>query len=153
MKFQKLIAKGGIFVLVVFFMIAGNCFADQKPDDKTTADELGQDVKDALNALKDYSADKRDEALKKGKSAVDALDDRIEKLEDNARKKWGEMDQAAREKTQDTLKSLRKGRNELAEWYGGMKQSSADAWEHVKEGFLESYDTLSKTYYKAVKEF
>jgi len=51
------------------------------------------------------------------------------------------------------LKSLRKKRNELAEWYGGMQHSSAKAWEHVKRGFLKSYEALSKAYEKAVKEF
>jgi hypothetical protein len=34
-----------------------------------------------------------------------------------------------------------------------MKHSSANAWEHVKKGFLDSYEALSEAYDKAVKEF
>ena len=63
------------------------------------------------------------------------------------------MGQAAREEALSTLKALRKKRNDLAEWYGGMQHSSAKAWDHVKEGFLDSYKALSEAYGKAVKEF
>jgi len=38
------------------------------------------------------------------------------------------MDQASREKDRKTIQALRKKRNELGEWHGGMKHSSADAW-------------------------
>ena len=63
------------------------------------------------------------------------------------------MDQATRDKANATLKSLRKQRTELAEWYGGMQYSSVNAWEHVKKGLLDSYEALSKAYNKALKEF
>jgi hypothetical protein len=81
------------------------------------------------------------------------LDARIQGMEDRLEKKWGQMDQAAREKARSAMQSLRKKRNELAEWYGGMKHSSANAWEQAKKGFLDSYDSLSKAFDKAVKEF
>jgi len=67
--------------------------------------------------------------------------------------KWELMDQAARENAQKTLKSLRQNRNNLAEWYGGMKHSSAKAWGHVKNGFIKSYEALLEAYDKAKKEF
>jgi hypothetical protein len=63
------------------------------------------------------------------------------------------MNQAGREKARATLKSLRKRRNELAEWYGGMQHSSSKAWLHVKKGFLDSYEALSKAYDEAIDEF
>jgi hypothetical protein len=34
-----------------------------------------------------------------------------------------------------------------------MRHSSANAWEHVKQGFLDSYEALSDAYNKAMKEF
>ena len=63
------------------------------------------------------------------------------------------MDQAARREARSTLASLRKQRNELAEWYGGLKYSSAEAWGRVKSGFLKSYEALSKAFGKAESEF
>ena len=48
---------------------------------------------------------------------------------------------------------LRKKRNELSEWYGGLKHSSANAWDHVKDGFAEGYESLEDAFDKADKEF
>jgi hypothetical protein len=63
------------------------------------------------------------------------------------------MDQAARKKTRATLNALRRQRNEAAEWYGGLKHSSAEAWEQVKAGFVQSYEVLKESFTKAGKEF
>ena len=74
-------------------------------------------------------------------------------MENRIGKKWDQMDQAARRKAGSTLASLRKQRNELAEWYGGPKYSSAEAWGHVKNGFLKSYESLAEAFGKAESEF
>ena len=74
-------------------------------------------------------------------------------MENRIGKKWDQMDQAARREARSTLASLRKQRNELAEWYGGLKYSSAEAWGHVKIGFLKSYKAMSKSFGKAESEF
>lgn len=63
------------------------------------------------------------------------------------------MDQAARQKMAATLTALRKQRNETAEWYGGLKHSSGNAWEDVKTGFLKRYEDLPDTFQKARSEF
>jgi len=63
------------------------------------------------------------------------------------------MDQASREKAKKTLQALRKKRNELSEWYGGLKHSSADAWDHVKKGFVDGYEALAGAFDKAENEF
>jgi hypothetical protein len=39
---------------------------------------------------------------------------------------WDKLDNAAREKAWATLKVLRKQRTQAAEWYGSIKNSSAD---------------------------
>ena len=33
----------------------------------------------------------------------------------------------------------------LAEWYGGIKHSSDNAWDTVKQGFADAYRTLSES--------
>jgi DNA anti-recombination protein RmuC len=142
-----------VFLLFVCLMFAGISFADQKAGDNRGQEEVNQKVKDALEAIKSYSVQQRDEALKKVKVAMDAVDARIQDLEDRIKTKWSQMDQTTREKAKATQQSLRKKRLELAEWYGEMRQSSSKAWDHVKKGFLDSYDSLSKAFDKAVKEF
>jgi Skp family chaperone for outer membrane proteins len=142
-----------LFLLFVCLMSASPSFAAEKSGGETGQKEVSQEVKEALDAIKSYSAEQRDEAAKKVKVALKDLDARIQGMEDRLEKKWGQMDQAAREKARSAMQSLRKKRNELAEWYGGMKHSSANAWEQAKKGFLDSYDSLSKAFDKAVKEF
>jgi len=142
-----------VFVSTVFLIMASTSLAGQKPDDKTKPKEVGQEVKEAVEAIKNYSADQRDEALKKVRIAIDDLDARIEEMETRVENKWDQMDKAARDKTRATMNSLREKRNELAEWYGGMRHSSANAWEHVKKGFMDSYEAQGQAYDKAVKEF
>ena len=60
---------------------------------------------------------------------------------------------SARQKVKANLKALRQQRNELAEWYGGLKNSSADAWEQMKKGFSNAYQALSDSWEKAKGEF
>jgi hypothetical protein len=57
------------------------------------------------------------------------------------------------QKASETMKALRQQRNRVAEWYGGMKHSSRDAWEDVKEGFSESYSALVGSWDEARQEF
>lgn len=51
------------------------------------------------------------------------------------------------------MKALRKKRNTLSEWYGSLQHSSASAWDHVKEGFVEGYEALADAFGKAESEF
>jgi hypothetical protein len=120
---------------------------------KTTSREVRREVPDAAEAIKNYSADKRDEAAKKAKTSLDALDVRIAAMEARIDKNWDRMDAAAREQARSTLDALRKQRVQVAEWYGGLKNSTADAWERMKTGFSDSYKSLRHTWEKADRKY
>lgn len=122
-------------------------------NDKTTAKEVRQKVTDAAESIKNYTVDKRDEAAKKAKAALDALDIRIHDLEARIDKNWEKMDKASREKARTSLDALHKQRVEAAEWYGGLKNSTADAWEHAKKGFSDAYKSLRNTWEKADRTY
>jgi hypothetical protein len=51
------------------------------------------------------------------------------------------------------MADLRKRRNQLAEWYGGMRHSSVDAWGEVKSGFVTSYHDLADAMRNAREQF
>jgi hypothetical protein len=51
------------------------------------------------------------------------------------------------------MKALRRQRTGVAEWYGSLKTSSSDAWEHIKKGFSDAYESLSEAWEKPEKEF
>ncbi len=120
---------------------------------ETTIEEINQQTRELLALLKDYSAEQRDEAIAKTKDALDKLDKRIEALENEMVNKWGEMDQAAREKAHASLKAMRQQRTEVAEWYGSMKNSSVSAWGHMKQGFSSAYEALHEAWTNAEKEY
>jgi len=115
--------------------------------------EVRQKVDDALDAIKSYSIDKKDQAMAKAKEVMDETDARINELEKRSAEQWQQMSEAGREKSQQALQKLRKQRNDLAEWYGGMKESSKKAWGDVKYGFIKSYHNLSDAFEKASQKF
>jgi len=114
---------------------------------------IKQETTEAIQAIKSYSIEQRDRAVKEAKQVIEELDVRIQDIQDGLQKKWDRMDQAARKQANDTLKGLRAQRNNLSEWYGGLKYSSTSAWKHVKEGFVGGYEALSTAFDKAEKEF
>ena len=128
-------------------------FAAETPGAKTTAKDVSKKADEAAHAVKDYSVQQREEAIKSAKVALDDLDARIRGLERRVDRDWDRMDEAARKKARSTLSALRRQRDELAEWYGGLKHGSAEAWEEVKSGFVKSYEALKESFSKARKQF
>jgi hypothetical protein len=127
--------------------------AADTPAEKGTAKDVSTKAMGTGRAIKDYTVAERDQAVKQAKAALDDLDRRIGRMEKKLENDWERMDQAARKKARATLNELRRERNEAAEWYGGLKHSSAESWEQVKAGFVKSYDTLKESFAKARKEF
>jgi Skp family chaperone for outer membrane proteins len=122
-------------------------------DDRTTAKDVGKKVDDAGKAIGSYTVAQRDQALKSARTALADLDARMRRMERKIDAGWDKMDAAARKKARATLSALHKERDEVAEWYGGLKHSSAEAWDEVKGGFVKSYEGLKESFAKAAKEY
>jgi hypothetical protein len=120
---------------------------------ETTAKDVARKADETGRAIKDYTVAQRDEATRNAKAALDDVDRRIGRLERKLDGEWEQMDQVARKKARATLNALRRERNDTAEWYGGLKHSSAESWEQVKAGFVKSYEVLKESFRKARKEF
>ncbi|MEA3470039.1 MAG: hypothetical protein U9R57_17685 [Thermodesulfobacteriota bacterium] len=84
---------------------------------------------------------------------MESLDKRIDDLEARIDQNWDNMNKAAREKARANLKNLQKQRVKLAEWYGSLKSDSGAAWEDLKKGFSDAYDSILDAWIKAEKEF
>lgn len=121
--------------------------------DSVSAKEVQREAKDLIQALKNYTASQKDEAVRKTGAALDNLDRRVDALETRIDKNWDKMNKATRDKARTTLRALRKQRTEVAEWYGSLKSSSSDAWDQMKKGFTEAYASLHEAWNKAEKEF
>ncbi len=141
-------------VLIAVLMICFLSIAQaQSGNDTATAQDVKKETEELINTLQQYSAAQRDQAVKEAEQALNKLDRRIEELETRVDDNWDKMSQSARQKVKANLKALRQQRNELAEWYGGLKNSSADAWEQMKKGFSNAYQALSDSWEKAKGEF
>ncbi|MEJ2039298.1 MAG: hypothetical protein P8X55_10225 [Desulfosarcinaceae bacterium] len=114
---------------------------------------MEQKTKKAIQDIKGYSIEQRDRAVKEAKQVMEDLDKRIEQTQAGIKKNWDRMDQATRNKANDTLKALKAQRKELSEWYGNLKHSSASSWEHVKKGFVDGYESLAGAFEKVKKDF
>jgi hypothetical protein len=153
MKTLKTATATWILITAVMILISAVSFADQKSvDNKATSKDVKQETMEAIEAIKTYSVDKKNKAVKEVKVVLEDLDIRIDRMQSRIEKKWDQMDQASRDKAKETMQALRKKRNELSEWYGGLKHSSADAWDHVKKGFVDGYESLVSAFDKAENE-
>jgi uncharacterized protein YPO0396 len=141
------------FAFSVLFAVSSAAIAAEASADKVTPKDIPKKAGEAGRAIKDYTVAQRDEAIKSAKAALDEADARIRRLERKLDSDWDKMDQAARKRARAALAALRRERNEVAEWYGGLKHSSAESWEQVKAGFVKSYDVLKESFAKARKAF
>lgn len=131
--------------------------AGQATDQPTTTSppgsKLRREVEQAVDAIRSYSAERREEAVASARRAAEDLDRQIARLQEQTGQSWGRMSQAARTRSQATMADLQKRRNALAEWVGGMRHSSTVAWGEVKGGFVNSYHELADALRKARTEF
>ena len=141
-------------VLALGALLAGSPLssAAEASGNRATAKDIAREADETGQAIKNYTVAQRDEAVKKAKAALDDLDRRVGRMETKLDGEWDRMDQAARRKARATLNALRRERNEVAEWYGGLKHGSAESWEQVKAGFVKSYQALKESFAKARKQ-
>ncbi len=114
-------------------------------------EEIKQEAAETTNVIKDYTVEKRDEAARNVEARLNSLDTHIQALEARIDKNWGNMDKAARARS--TLTTLCEKRIRAAEWYGSMKNSSTEAWGHMKKGFSDACSSLRNSWEKAEKEY
>jgi phosphoglycolate phosphatase-like HAD superfamily hydrolase len=142
---KRLARMNAVIMAALFFSAASVIFTTRVSADKATAKTVRKKMAETAEAIKNYSVDQRDEALKKVKAALDDINARIRmvfRTEFRTDEKWERMYQLARKKVRTDLKALKKQREDLAERHG--KYSSGHAWEDVKKGFVNSYHALRK---------
>jgi len=142
-----------IITMLGVFLLAAPLSASGGVDNETSFKEVKQQTKELMQSFKNYSVDKKDEALKNAKSAMNELDKNIEQLENKVDNKWDSMTKKARKDAKQDLRELRKARNELSENFGSLKESSKVAWERIKTGFTSAYEKLANSWEKAEQAF
>lgn len=113
-----------------------------REEPEKAGDEAGQESR--IDALREISVERRDEALATARRSAEELDRQIERLQEQMDDGWDRMSQAARQRSQATMVDLRRRRSTLAEWFGGMRHGSSEAWSEVRGGFVKSYHELAE---------
>lgn len=152
MKLTKTSRYTVLLLLITIFGLTSLCSA-ATTSDKTSLEDVKKESKDLIQTLKGYSAVQRDEAIARIKVTLDDLDQRINALEARIDTNWEKMDKTARGNARTSLQELRKERTQVAEWYGSLKSTSAEAWEQTKRVFSDAYKNLNDAWEKSEKEF
>ena len=126
--------------------------AAKSSDDGATFAEVEKEIAQAGKAVRDYSVAQRDEAIEVIESALESIDNRIAMIEQRIDDKTVELSVEARTHARAAVRDLRAKREQVAEWYGGLKHGSAEAWEEIKRGFSKAYDDLRTSLSKAEKQ-
>jgi hypothetical protein len=145
------------FIVASVFMASANpLLAEEQGDDSADPVHLEnteEEWSEVVDSIKGYSVSQREVAVKNAGIALKKLDERIDVLTQRTADEWDELSEETREARLAALRNLTAQRRELAEWYGGMKHSSSQAWVEVREGFVEAYGILQNAWVDALEEF
>jgi hypothetical protein len=115
---------------------------------QSTGKDVGQKAAETGEAIRDYSVEKKDEAVAHAKRLSADLNARIKELETRAAKETGE----AKTKAQAQLKELRAKRAEASRKLADLSRASKASWDRAKEGFANAYRDLAAAYDRAAAE-
>ena len=121
----------------------------QTPPPRTTTGEVGQKASETVQAIRDYTVEKKDEAVAHAKQATADLEAKIKDLEAQAAKQTGEL----KAKSQAQIKDLNAKRAKASQKAADLGRATKASWEKAKEGFADAYRDLASAYDKAAAEF
>jgi hypothetical protein len=166
-KFKQLYPDAVFFArrnnLIIRFIVASVFMASVNPllaeeqgsnsADPAQVENVDEEWSEVVESIKGYSVSQREVAVKNAGIALKKLDKRIDNLTQRTADEWDELSVETREARLAALRKLTEQRKELAEWYGGMKHSSSQAWGEVREGFVDAYGILQNSWVDALEEF
>jgi len=116
---------------------------------QTTAKDVGRKMAETGETIKDYTVEKKDEAVAQARKLGSDIDARIKELEARAAKQAGE----AKSKSQEVIKDLKSKRAKVSAKLNDLSRATKASWEETKKGFVDAYRDLATAYDKAVGEF
>ena len=121
----------------------------QTTSPQTTSKDVGQKASETGEAIKDYTIEKKNEAVAQAKKLTANLDAKIKDLEAETSKQTGE----AKAKAQAQLRDLKAKRAAASRKASDLGKATKASWERAKEGFADAYRDLATAYEKAAAEF
>jgi len=116
---------------------------------QTTSKDVSQKASETGQAIKDYTVEKKDEAVAHAKQVTADLEAKIKELEAQASKQTGEI----KAKSQAQIKELKAKRTKASQKVTELSRATKASWEKAKEGFADAYRDLASAYDRAAAEF
>ncbi|MGH7334309.1 MAG: hypothetical protein ACREKS_16505 [Candidatus Rokuibacteriota bacterium] len=116
---------------------------------QTTATDVSKKTAEAWEALKDYTVEKKKDAVAYGQKLVKESDGKIKELEGKASTASGDL----KAQYDKGIKDLKAKRAHATRKLDEMGKASASAWEDAKQGFADAYRELYQAYGKIVAQF
>jgi len=116
---------------------------------QTTSKDVAQKASETGQAIKEYTVEKKDEAVAHAKRATAELEAKIKELEAQAAKQTGEI----KARSQAQIKELKAKRTKASQKATELGRATKASWERAKEGFADAYRDLAAAYDKAAAEF
>lgn len=151
MMYRAIMAAAAAAVLSITLALPSQ--AALSPEDKTSIKDVKQETRDLIESIQSYSVDQRDQAIQEIEVAIASLDQRIDALQKRVDRQWSGMTAEARENARSSLDALQRQRQELAQWYAELQESSASAWSDIRKGFSKAYRNINKAWEKALNDF
>jgi hypothetical protein len=112
---------------------------------QTATQAVTQEFSKAMDAIKNYSVDKKNDAVAHSKKLMADADGKIKELESGAAVSNAETKAAMQQQLKD-VKALRAKAGKQADELG---KASGESWDKAKKGFGDAYSDLQKAYAKA----
>ncbi len=115
---------------------------------QTTGKDVKQKTGEAAEAIRDYTVERKDQAVAQARKLSNDLEARIKQLERKASRASGE----AKTTAQKQLDELRDKRAQTKKKLAEMKDASSASWDTAKQGFVDAYRDLRQAYDRAAGE-
>jgi preprotein translocase subunit SecF len=116
---------------------------------QTSGKDMAKKTEDAVEAIRGYTVEKKNEAVAHGKKVLRDIDGQLKRMDAQTAKATGEVKVAAQQQMQE-LKAKRK---DVAAKLDEMGKATAASWDTVKNGFADAVKDLHGAYDKAVAQF
>lgn len=114
-------------------------------DAPVTAEEISQELREALETTKAYTYQQKAEYQKKLEPVLHDLDDRIEGLREQAKG----VRKEAQQRYAEAIEELQRQRKMVREQLAKVQAAAPGVWEEVKSGMSAAWEDLRKAFQRA----
>lgn len=132
-----------------FIVLASPVLAADNQPQPVTADDVGQQVRQTLQAVKNYSFEQKDEYQKRLQAVLPKLDQRIDNLKRQAEQASGQ----AKEEYRKQIPRLQKLRARVQDQLARVQSATPGAWQDIKTGVGAAVEDLQKAFESAKTHF